>query len=153
MVNIFRKKLVFRRSLLTLLIIILLLNLCTFIVVSELSYSLVIKILNRKHNAPFFIAIYDHKKSFLKPNLAKYAFLIDGNEQDIYVLDNISAGIYAVAVFQDINRNGRLDTSLFGLPKEPFGFSNNPRLLLGAPAFKDCQILLFDDTIIEIKLR
>ncbi len=121
--------------------------------VSESPYTLTLNILNRKRNAPFYIAIYDNNKYFMNPTLAKYAFIVDSNDQDIYIFDNISAGIYAIVIFQDINKNGKLDTHLFGIPKEPFGFSNNPRLLKGPPSFKDCQIQLLDNTIIKIKLR
>lgn len=32
-------------------------------------------------------------------------------------------GIYAVAAFQDVNGNGRLDRTGLGLPLEPYGFS------------------------------
>ncbi|MBM3418733.1 MAG: DUF2141 domain-containing protein, partial [Bacteroidetes bacterium] len=31
----------------------------------------------------------------------------------------------AVAVYQDLDRNGRLDKSAFGFPTEPYGFSRN----------------------------
>lgn len=151
--KLFIGKIILQENLLILLMAIFFFNIFYSAFASENSYKLIINITNRKYNAPFYIALYDNKKSFLKPALAKYAFILDSNRQDIYILDNISAGSYSVALFQDINGNGRLDTLFFGLPKEPFGFSNNPRLIIGPPAFKDCQIMLFDDTIIEIKLR
>jgi uncharacterized protein (DUF2141 family) len=40
---------------------------------------------------------------------------------------------YAVAVFHDENNNHHFDTTALGFPAEGFGFSNNPRLLLGPP--------------------
>ena len=36
-------------------------------------------------------------------------------------------GTYAVGVLHDENRNGRIDTGLFGIPTEGYGVSNNPR--------------------------
>jgi len=39
----------------------------------------------------------------------------------------LNSGEYAVALFQDLNSNGRLDTTLSGNPVEPWGWSNNPR--------------------------
>jgi uncharacterized protein (DUF2141 family) len=50
---------------------------------------------------------------------------------------------YVVSIFQDMNKNGKLDTrGLFGMqvPTEPFGFTQNPSLL-GAPTFDKCKIL------------
>ncbi|WP_244480658.1 DUF2141 domain-containing protein [Methylobacterium sp. Leaf399] len=39
------------------------------------------------------------------------------------VLQDVAPGTYAVAVFQDVNGNGRLDRTGLGLPMEPYGFS------------------------------
>jgi uncharacterized protein (DUF2141 family) len=49
---------------------------------------------------------------------------------------------YAISFFQDMNKNGKLDTrSLFGIqvPDEPFGFTNNPNPL-SAPKYDQCKI-------------
>jgi uncharacterized protein (DUF2141 family) len=49
---------------------------------------------------------------------------------------------YAISFFQDMNKNGKLDTrSLFGIliPDEPFGFTNNPKPL-SAPKYDQCKI-------------
>jgi uncharacterized protein (DUF2141 family) len=44
-------------------------------------------------------------------------------------------GRYAIAVLHDENSNHKLDRSLLGIPKEGFGFSNNPKVNLSAPSF------------------
>ena len=49
---------------------------------------------------------------------------------------------YAVAVYLDENGNRKLDYSLFGIPKEPVGASNNPRERVGPPRFSDCAFQL-----------
>lgn len=41
--------------------------------------------------------------------------------------DNVPTGQYAVRLFHDLNGNGELDTNPFGIPTEPFAFSNNAR--------------------------
>jgi uncharacterized protein (DUF2141 family) len=46
----------------------------------------------------------------------------------------IVPGDYALAVLHDENRNGKLDT-LVGIPREGFGFSRSPAVLLGPPRF------------------
>jgi len=40
---------------------------------------------------------------------------------------------YGVRVFQDLNSNEELDQNMFGLPTEPYGFSNNARGRFGPP--------------------
>ena len=47
-------------------------------------------------------------------------------------------GRYAASVYLDENDNGKLDSGLLGIPKEPVGASNNPRRRMGPPHFDDC---------------
>jgi len=42
-----------------------------------------------------------------------------------FTFENVSPGTYAVAAYHDVNGNGRMDTGMFGLPQEPYGFSND----------------------------
>jgi uncharacterized protein (DUF2141 family) len=44
-------------------------------------------------------------------------------------------GIYAIAVYHDIDGNRKLNRNLVGFPTEPVGFSNNPNTFLGIPSF------------------
>jgi uncharacterized protein (DUF2141 family) len=46
----------------------------------------------------------------------------------IIVFDNVPAGEYGVAVFQDIDRNKDLKTNFIDFPQEPIGFSNDARI-------------------------
>jgi uncharacterized protein (DUF2141 family) len=55
--------------------------------------------------------------------------------------DNLSSGTYAIALFHDENRNGRLDT-LLGIPREGFGFSRNPPVRFGPPRFSAASFSL-----------
>ena len=50
--------------------------------------------------------------------------------------DHLPSGDYGVAVIHDENSNAHLDRNMFGIPKEGFGFANNPHVMLTAPAFK-----------------
>jgi uncharacterized protein (DUF2141 family) len=53
--------------------------------------------------------------------------------------EDIPPGTYALAVIHDENMNGKLDTNWLGIPKEGYGFSNDARASLGAPAFSDAS--------------
>ncbi len=59
---------------------------------------------------------------------------------------------YAVSVFVDLNGNGRLDTNLFGIPEEPYGFYRDYRPTLSAPDFGDCSFFLDEDKQIKLTL-
>ncbi len=47
---------------------------------------------------------------------------------------DLPPGNYALSLFHDENSNAKLDTML-AIPKEGFGFSRNPKIRFGAPAF------------------
>ncbi len=53
-----------------------------------------------------------------------------------YTFEDVPVGRYAVAVFQDENENGTVDSNFLGIPKEPVGASNHTRL--GRPNFSRC---------------
>jgi len=53
--------------------------------------------------------------------------------------EDIAYGSYAVAIYQDVNGNGKLDKGLFGIPEEPFAFSNNFKPRFGGPSFEKCK--------------
>ncbi len=45
----------------------------------------------------------------------------------IIEFNGVPTGIYAVACFHDENNNGKLETNLFGIPREPWAISNDAR--------------------------
>lgn len=56
-------------------------------------------------------------------------------------LDQLPYGLYAVSLLHDENSNNQLDTGLFGIPKEGFGFSNNPVVRTKAPTFQQSSFV------------
>jgi uncharacterized protein (DUF2141 family) len=68
-------------------------------------------------------------------------------------LDNLPRGDYAVAVFHDENMNGQLDKNMFGIPREGYGFSNNPKKSMGPPKFADAKFQLNQpEKVLEVTL-
>ena len=67
---------------------------------------------------------------------------------------NIPFGKYAIAVYHDVNNNGKLDKNYLGIPAEPYAFSNNPRAKWRSPTFDETQIevnTLQKDIPLELK--
>ena len=52
--------------------------------------------------------------------------------------DHMAPGEWALLLVHDSNGNGRLDKR-FGIPREGFGFSNNPAIRFGAPSASDVR--------------
>ena len=57
------------------------------------------------------------------------------NGQATCVFNALPAGTYAVAVFHAEHNETRMETGLFGKPKQDYGFSNNPSSTFGPPSF------------------
>lgn len=55
-------------------------------------------------------------------------------------IHGIDPGTYAVAAYQDSTDAGHLRRGLFGIPKDPTGFSRNPGLTMGPPSFDRCAL-------------
>lgn len=51
--------------------------------------------------------------------------------------NNVADGTYAIRYYHDENSNGKMDTGMFGIPNEGYGFSNNARGFMGPPDFED----------------
>jgi uncharacterized protein (DUF2141 family) len=49
--------------------------------------------------------------------------------------DDLPFGQYAATVHHDENMDGELNTNLLGIPTEGIGFSGNPKIWRGVPAF------------------
>jgi len=61
-------------------------------------------------------------------------------------------GRYAIAVYQDIDSDNKLDRWLGLIPKEPYGFSNNVGRY-GPVSFEKASFELIEDKSITIKLN
>jgi uncharacterized protein (DUF2141 family) len=65
---------------------------------------------------------------------------------------NLAPGEYAVAVYQDLNGNGRLDANMFGVPSEPYGFSRDAVGNFGPAKFAD-SVFRVDTRPVDIRIR
>ena len=70
-----------------------------------------------------YLAIFSNAESFKKEE-PDFAFeLQDNNTQASYKV-SIPPGEYVVFVFQDANKNEKMDSNFLGIPKELIGISN-----------------------------
>lgn len=67
--------------------------------------------------------------------------------------DDVPHGVYAVSVVHDLNGNRRVDTNVFGLPKEAWGVSNNARPALRAPRFDEAAFEVVAGRPVALDLR
>ena len=106
-------------------------------------------------NGSVLVSLFNEGGGF--PSQAKKAF----KKEKINIVGGIASatikdippGTYAIAVLHDENNNLEMDTRLFGLPKEGYGFSNNAKGLFGPPSFKDARFAFSPDQIVKINIR
>jgi uncharacterized protein (DUF2141 family) len=58
----------------------------------------------------------------------------------------VPAGDYAVKSFHDVNGDGRMNTNPFGMPTEPYAFSNNARGNMGPATWAQAHFTVEGDT-------
>jgi uncharacterized protein (DUF2141 family) len=122
------------------------------------SYSLTIKtngLENSKGSVIF--ALYNKEGSLPDQKFKEYykkenVGIINKNAEVTF--NNLPAGLYAVTLLHDENKNKKLDRKfLMPLPKEGLGFSNYKDFgLSNRPNFKNARFNLDKDTIITIKV-
>ncbi len=67
--------------------------------------------------------------------------------------DSLPAGDYAVRVMHDENDNGELDSNMIGIPREPWGTSNDAKGSFGPPSWDDAKFSMDSDTSIVINMQ
>jgi uncharacterized protein (DUF2141 family) len=82
--------------------------------------------------------VFTREEDFPRPPAQRISTAADGKVVRIRFTD-LKPGEYAVAMFQDRNGNGRLDTNFAKTPLEPWGMSNDPRPSKRAPTFDDAK--------------
>ena len=78
--------------------------------------------------------------------------LLVRGERDSVVFAGLPAGRYAAAVHHDENGSRALDTNAFGIPKEGWAASNDPRPRLRAPRFEEAAFELAGDRRLVVRL-
>ncbi|MCG2739786.1 MAG: DUF2141 domain-containing protein [Syntrophaceae bacterium] len=68
-----------------------------------------------------------------------------------WVLKDLPWGKYAVKAYHDKNANSILDKNAMGLPKEPYGFSNNARGFFGLPDYETVAFK-FDQAVMTVPI-
>lgn len=66
---------------------------------------------------------------------------------------DLKAGDYAVKAFHDIDGDGRMTTNPFGIPIEPFAFSNDARGNMGPASWGMARVAVNGATTQTIKFR
>lgn len=87
------------------------------------------------------IALHDGDQGFpkeRKPIAVQAQNAVPGSLD--FVFPGLQPGNYAVTLYHDENGNEELDSNLFGVPTEGYGFSNDATGTMGPPSFAEAAI-------------
>jgi uncharacterized protein (DUF2141 family) len=103
-----------------------------------------------------YVSLYNQDKGF--PTKSENAFKNDMKKvsasTEKMVFKDLPFGEYAVSVWHDENDNGKMETSLIGIPKEGLGVSNDAKGKMGPPKYKDAKFQVNSESkVIEINVK
>ena len=134
----------------------------SFIVFTTKSYSeeanLKINILNLNKPGVLYLSVCQDEEKFertVKESEEKNCVSASEEMRPNNAQTNIKLpfGEYAITLFVDFNGNKKIDKNFLGIPKEPYGFSNNVIGNMSAPTFDQAKFLISGPTTQNIKLR
>lgn len=106
----------------------------------------------KQQDGNIVFALYNSEATHMgKTFKSKIETVENGNSK--LVIKNIPSGEYSFSYFHDVNTNNKLDTNFMGIPKEPYGFSNNQKGRFGPPDFEESKITIKEDINLSITIK
>ena len=109
----------------------------------------------KTQSSNLYVAVFDSEDGFPKPEHSRTTTTIPVDAESVeFSLSLPDSSTTGIAIFQDLNSDGKLTKNGFGLPIEPYGFSNNARSTFGPPSFSQAAFKVSEKTSpIEITVR
>lgn len=82
------------------------------------------------------IAVYDSAEGWSAGKPARVAQASAADAEPAARIVALPPGTYAVRAFQDVDGDGKMGVNPFGMPVEPYGFSNDAKPNMGPPSFE-----------------
>lgn len=99
----------------------------------------------RTGQGPLMVAAYVDAASFRKTAASQLQLAVTGETMTIQVC-GLSGDVVALTMYQDLNRNGKMDANPFGMPTEPWGASGKAEPM--GPSWESAQVPLGTDAIV-----
>lgn len=81
------------------------------------------------------IAVYDSPESWASGKPTRAATASAAADLPTAKLEGLPDGTYAVRAVHDVDGDGKMGRNPFGIPTEPYGFSNDAPPVMGPPTF------------------
>jgi uncharacterized protein (DUF2141 family) len=115
--------------------------------------TILVKGINAKKGGLLTAGIFE-KGNFPKTGKHLLGMSIEVFESTMQItFEHVPAGQFAVAVFQDEDRNKKLNTNIIGYPVELTGFSNDAKIRLGPPSFEEAKVSVENDQVLNLIIQ
>lgn len=99
----------------------------------------------RSQQGSVLVSVFNDKDSKAFPEGVEKAVVklkLTVAQSEKFIIENLPAGDYAIAVLHDEDDNGQMNKAGFPIkiPKEGFGFSNNKMKTFGPPSFEMSKV-------------
>lgn len=99
------------------------------------------------------VSLFNSSANYLETPLLEATADVDDEGNALVELGKQVPGEYAIVVVYDKNKNGKLDTGFFRIPKEKIGYSNNAKGKLGPAKWDDTRFTVTNSALtIDIEL-
>ncbi len=100
------------------------------------------------------VALYTKESTWTKPEGAFATQKAKAHKGVTTVeFSDLPRGAYAIAVLHDADDNGKMTTSIIGIPKEAYGFGNDARATFSAPSFGESLVEIDGRTEIVVNVK
>lgn len=92
---------------------------------AEQPVALTVKVETAADTGKVMLVLYDSEAAYEGGAPVRAVELDIAAGQNEAVIEGLKTGSYGIKAFHDVNGNGKMDTNPFGMPVEPYAFSNN----------------------------
>lgn len=106
-----------------------------------LPYSMLITVKEVRHSeGTITVDLHgDDPETFLRSGTKLDRIRVPATEGETFICIGLETpGIYAFALYHDEDADTKFDKNFIGLPAEPFGLSNDPKIRLARPKHEEC---------------
>ncbi|KGJ95708.1 DUF2141 domain-containing protein [Thalassotalea sp. ND16A] len=96
-------------------------------------------------SSKLYVQIFKGEENYQNGNAESATITKAKNGKASISFKNLDKGDYALRFFHDQNNNGKLETNLFGMPVEGYGFSNNAKPNFGPVSYQQIKFSVSDD--------
>lgn len=99
------------------------------------------------------VALYDSEAAYSGGRPARVAKVDVAAGDRAAIFDGLPPGDYGMKAFHDVDGDGTMDVNPFGMPTEPYAFSNNAVGNMGPADWDRAKFTVSGDTAQTIRIR